>query len=221
MVFVAVDVQLNPVLAEQGGETGNGGGIIAVEATAVDGVVTHHHLPGGGAGGQGPPQPGHLVLPAGIHVGVEQEKLHRAPPQGIPAPLHAEGGIGHLGIAIGRADVVVAQHGMEGDLGVQQGPVGPQKGGLHPIEVAIGIDVVPGHQHQIHGSALVHLRHLIGHRPLAGVAAAAVGDGQPAGRGRLDRGRRLAGAGLGVAEEGATAQAGEGQQGGLDQQAPR
>ena len=134
------------------------------------------------------------MLPAGIHVGVEHEELHRAPPQGVPAAFHAEGAIGNLGIAIARADVVVAEHGMERHLRVQQGPVGTQEGGLNPIQMSIGVDVVAGHQHQIHGPAQLHLDHLIGNGPLVGVATAAVGDGQPA-QGRLDRGGRQGGAG--------------------------
>ena len=195
VVFVTVDVELNPVLAEQRGEPCDGGWIVAIKATAVDGMVTHHHFPGGAAGRQDPPQPRQLVLPAGIHVGVEHEELHRAPPQGVPAALHAERGIGHLWFAIARADVVVAEHGMEGHLRLQQGPVGPQKRGFDPIQISIGVDVVAGHQHQIHGPALLHLDHLIGNRPLIGVATAAVGDGQPAEGGRLDRRGRQGGAG--------------------------
>ena len=74
---------------KQGGEPGDGGAVVARAAGGIDGVMAHHHLPGGVAAGQGLLQPGLLLGPVGAGVGVEQEEGHR------PAPMQRGHPIGH------------------------------------------------------------------------------------------------------------------------------
>ena len=142
--------------------------------------MAHHHFPGGLAGRQAGAEPGQLLGPVGIHVGIQHEKFHWPAAQVVPAAGHAEGAIGHLGIAIGRADVVVAEHRVEGHPGLEQGAVGAGEGAIHLADIAIVVDVVAGQDHQIHRLAPLHGRHLIGDRLLLAIAAAAIRRGQPA-----------------------------------------
>ena len=176
---MAVDVELHAVPAHQGGELRLQAGIVAIEARGIDGVMAHHHLPGGGAAGQHAAQPAHLALPVGLAIGIEQEELHRAAAQVVEAPLHAEGLVGHLRITVGGADVVVAEHGMKGHAGGQQIRIGPPEGGLDQGHVAGGVDVVAPQHHQIHRPAPMHRRHLLAHSPLVGIAAAGICHRQP------------------------------------------